>query len=123
MRGFLLVYKDSNLERLHQKQLCYHYTIDQYLFASLQLFCLASANLEQNSACANFFELFIHFFFKKNHFNKTRITKKLSTNRLDQSICFVEFFVNACNLKQKNIFFVSQNLTEFLVHKYGSIQF
>ena len=26
----MLDYKDSNLERLHQKQLCYHYTIIQY---------------------------------------------------------------------------------------------
>ncbi len=27
--NFLLSDKDSNLERLHQKQLCYHYTIGQ----------------------------------------------------------------------------------------------
>ena len=30
MRSFLLAHKDSNLERLHQKQLCYHYTMGQF---------------------------------------------------------------------------------------------
>gem|GEM_PF-5562700 len=33
-KGFLLVYQDSNLERLNQNQMCYHYTIDQIMYNS-----------------------------------------------------------------------------------------
>lgn len=31
---FQLTYKDSNLERLNQNQMCYHYTIGQYLYCA-----------------------------------------------------------------------------------------
>ena len=46
MGGFPLVHKDSNLERLHQKQQCYHYTIDQ-------LFFIAGANITHKFTFTN----------------------------------------------------------------------